>query len=84
MSSILGAIRTLVFGLLAVVILGDALGVEAEPWQNWEAQLHVGDPLVGRSWSTRDQQVVDPDKLADDLAEAQFVYTDTSSFWGLL
>jgi uncharacterized iron-regulated protein len=58
---------------LAVVILGDALGVEAEPWQNWEAQLHVGDPLVGRIWSTRDQQFVDPDKLADDLAEAQFV-----------
>jgi len=65
--------RIFISGALAVTILGDAFGAEAGPWQNWETQLHVGDPLVGRIWSTRDQQFVDPYMLADDLAEARFV-----------
>lgn len=64
---------SLVFSLLFAVLSIGAVGDEATPFQKWESTLHADHRLVGKIWSTRDSQFIDPRSLVDALGGYAFV-----------
>lgn len=45
----------------------------AEPWTDWQTELHADSGMAGTVWDTRAEAALEPGRMIDRLAQARFV-----------
>ncbi|HAR90981.1 MAG TPA: hypothetical protein DCR45_08405, partial [Gammaproteobacteria bacterium] len=59
--------------VIAVLTLSHPLSAQVDNPENWQSVLYADHQLVGKIWSSREQQFISPDNLWPSLISASYL-----------